>query len=103
MLADIILIALFGLGFGYWINAQKAKEIALAVATRQCLASEVQMLDGYVALTSLSLRRDESGKIHCQRRFSFEFSSTGYERYQGFVVLLGWRVLTVEMDAYRIQ
>jgi hypothetical protein len=103
MLADIILIALFGLGFGYWVNAQKAKEVALAVATRQCLASEVQMLDGFVALTGISLSRDETGKIRCQRRFLFEFSSTGYERYQCFVVMLGLRVQTVEMDAYRIQ
>lgn len=64
---------------------------------------DVQMLDEYVALNSIKLKRDGSGKIQLQRSFTFEFSSTGNERYNGKVLLLGRRVDSVYMEPYRIK
>ena len=53
MLNDFILIGIMCMAYGYWFNAQKAKEIALRAAIGYCLAMEVQMLDGYVALNGI--------------------------------------------------
>ena len=53
------------------------------------MAMEVQMLDGYVALNGIWLKRDKAGKMQLRRSFLFEFSSTGNERYNGTVLMLG--------------
>ena len=103
MLNDIILICFMFLTYAYWINAQKAKEMAFIKAKGHCLAMDVQMLDEYVALNSIKLKRDRSGKIQLQRLFTFEFSSTGDERYNGTLLMLGQRVDSVYMEPYRIE
>ena len=91
------------LAYLYWFNAQKTKEIALATARDHCLTMEVQMLDDYVALNGIRLKRGPLGKIQLQRSFLFEFSSTGNERYNGTVLMLGRRVESVDMEPYRIK
>jgi hypothetical protein len=63
MLNDFILICVMCLTYVYWFNAQKTKEIALATARAHCLAMEVLMLDGYVALNGIWLQRDKLRKI----------------------------------------
>jgi hypothetical protein len=64
---------------------------------------EVQMLDGYVALNGIWLKRDKAGKIRLRRSFLFEFSSTGHERYNGTVLMLGRGVESIYMEPYRIE
>jgi len=103
MLNDIILICFMCLAYLYWFNAQKAKEIALGTARAHCLAMEVQMLDDYVALNGIWLKKDKPRKIQLRRSFLFEFSSTGNERYNGTVLMLGRRVESIYMDPYRIE
>ncbi|MDD1613559.1 MAG: DUF3301 domain-containing protein [Methylococcaceae bacterium] len=103
MLNDIILICFMCLAYLYWFNAQKAKEIALGTARAHCLAMEVQMLDDYVALNGIWLKKDKLRKMQLRRSFLFEFSSTGNERYNGTVLMLGRRVESIYMDPYRIE
>ena len=103
MLTDIILIGVMCLAYGYWFNAQKTKEIALAAARNRCLAMTVQMLDDYVALNSIRLHKNKTGKIQLRRAFVFEFSSTGYERYNGTVFMLDRQIESIYMEPYRIE
>jgi len=103
MLNDIILLCFMCLVYAYWVNAQKAKEIALEAARNHCLVMEVQMLDGYVALNGIWLKRDKAGKLGLRRLFLFEFSSTGNERYNGTLSMLGCRVESIYMEPYRIE
>jgi hypothetical protein len=103
MLDDLILIALLLCAYLYWFNGQKAKEIALKAVRTHCLSLEVQMLDEYVALNSILLKRDRAGKIRLQRIFLFEFSSTGNERYNGTCIMLGRRVESIQMEPYRFD
>ena len=103
MLSDIVLIFLICLAYVYWFDAQKVKEIALDTAKDHCLAAQVQMLDGYVALNGIGLKRDKAGKLQMRRSFQFEFSSTGLERYNGTVLMLGRRVESISMEPYRIE
>jgi len=46
------------------------------------------------------LRRGDIGLLQWYRRYDFEFSSTGHERYPGSVELAGNRLLGIEMSAY---
>ncbi|HEY8158005.1 MAG TPA: DUF3301 domain-containing protein [Methylobacter sp.] len=103
MLDDLILIVLLLSAYLYWFNAQQVKEIALKAVRANCLNLEVQMLDGYVALDSIWVKRDQTGKMRVQRIFLFEFSSTGNERYNGVCIMLGRRVEVIQMEPYRFD
>lgn len=103
MLDDLILIALLLGAYLYWFNGQQVKEVALKAVRTHCLNMEVQMLDEYVALSGIRLKRDQSGKIRLRRTFLFEFSSTGNERYNGVCIMLGQRVESIQMEPYRVD
>ena len=99
---EILFILLFTAGFLYWQSSQKVREIALAATRRHCRDLELQMLDGYIAFHALSLKRDRRGKLHIARGYQFEFSSTGTERYNGQIYMLGRRVESIQLEPYRI-
>jgi hypothetical protein len=101
MIDDIIFIGVLLCGFWYWNSAQKVKEIALTATRDYCSAMEVQMLDAYIALSNVGFERDALGKMQFRRTFSFEFSSTGYERYAGKIVMLGRKIKGIDMEPYR--
>jgi hypothetical protein len=103
MLDDLILIALLLGAYLYWFNGQQVKEVALKAVRANCLNLEVQMLDEYVALNSIRLKRDQAGKMRVRRIFLFEFSSTGNERYNGVCIMLGRRVESIQMEPYRFD
>jgi hypothetical protein len=103
MFNDIVSICLLLLFYWYWKNAQTAKTLALTATKARCKTLEVLMLDDYVALTRIGLKRNAAGRWQLYRRYVFEFASTGEERYQGVCTVLGDRVLSIEMDAYRIE
>lgn len=103
MLEHIILICLLLAGFLYWINYQQVKEIALNATSAHCLAMDVQMLDYYIAVSGIRLQRDKTGKMQIHRTFLFEFSSTGFDRYNGKITMLGRRVESIVMEPHRIN
>lgn len=103
MLDDLILIALLLSAYLHWFNGQRVKEAALQAVRANCLNLEVQMLDEYVALNSIRLKRDKTGKMRLRRTFLFEFSSTGNEHYNGICIMLGRRVESIQMEPYRIE
>lgn len=102
MVIDIVLISLLIIAYLYWSSAQRIKSIALKATRQHCLDMDVQMLDDYIALNDLKLRRDKTGKMHLCRLFQFEFSSTGNERYNGQIVMLGYRIESIQMEPYRL-
>lgn len=86
-----------------WWDGLGAKEIARAYGKRTCRERDVLFLDDTVALSLTRLRRDASGHLRFYRRFDFEFTSDGEQRYRGYVDMLGPQVIHVEMDVYRIH
>lgn len=102
MLVHMIFIGLIIAYCLYWSDAQKVREIAHDATKAHCSNNEVHMLDDYVALTSFELGRDKTGKICMRRRYLFEFSATGYERYHGYCMMSGRRVERIDMEPYRI-
>ncbi|MBI1422857.1 MAG: DUF3301 domain-containing protein [Gammaproteobacteria bacterium] len=86
-----------------WWDGLGAKEVARENCKRVCRERDVLFLDDTVALARLRLRRGSDGNLRVYRRFHFEFTSDGEQRYQGYVDMLGNRVLHTEMEAYRIH
>jgi hypothetical protein len=103
MIDDLILIVLLLSAYLYWLDGQAAKEIAFKAVKTHCLSLELQMLDEYVALDGIGLKRDRTGKMRVSRIFLFEFSSTGNERYNGVCFMLGRRVEAIQMEPYRFD
>lgn len=99
---DFFLILLLLMIAYYWSSSMKAREIAFRAAVAYCQKMDVLLLDDYVALTGQWLKRDDLGTAKVWRSFQFEFSSTGNERYHGKVVMLGGKILTIQLDPYKI-
>lgn len=98
LLPDLILIGLLVLGFMHWSSSQKVKEIALLAVQRYCRQSDIQLLDGYVALNALWCKRDQQSKLRAWRSYLFEFTASGNDRYQGRIVILGKEIQFIQLD-----
>ena len=85
----------------FWWKSKGIKDRAVLVSKRHCQQSGVQMLDGSVVLRALWFKRDTEERIRLWRRYVFEFSSTGEQRYRGQIVMLGDQVELVDMEPYR--
>ena len=103
MLDAIVSISLFLLGYWYWQEAQYCKTLALQATKARCYTLGLIMLDDYVALNRITLKKDVAGHWRICRCYTFEFASTGEQRYRGLCTLLGHYVQSIEMDAYRIE
>ncbi len=85
-----------------WWDGLGAKEVAHKESKRLCQQHDVLLLDDTVAVRRMRLSRHRTGKIGLYRRFVFEFTSDGDQRYFGHIDMLGEIVLQTHMDTYRI-
>ncbi len=95
----VVLLAL-GMMLFFWWDSAGARERAREVARDCCARVGVQFLDDSVELIRLRLRRNTQGRLCFQRRFRFEFSSTGEARFRGQVDMLGKTAEGIHMDPY---
>ena len=87
----------------YWVYAAfQAREIALAAVKRQCNQHNLQLLDQSISIKAVWFKRDAAGNLRFWRSYKFEFSSTGADRYQGLIIMLGRKVTSVSFEAYRL-
>lgn len=92
----ISLIVLAALAW-LWFDSFKAREAGMRAARTTCDAENLQLLDDTVSIASLWPGRTEDGRFALRRVYAFEFSDTGDNRRRGSVLLLGHRVLTVNI------
>lgn len=92
----ISLILLGGLAW-LWMDSFKAREAGMQATRLACESENLQLLDDTVSLSSLRPGRREDGQLLLRRVYAFEFSDTGDNRRKGSVVLLGNRVLVVNI------
>lgn len=100
---DLIAVFAFGALLWLWWNAQGAKQRALQATRAYCKQVHVQLLDDAVALRGFWLKRDNSGRWRTWRSYNFEFTSTGFERYSGRIILLGHRVEHIYLEPHRLN
>ena len=94
----IVMLLLVVVAFLFWNDSLRARERMVQTCVRLCRELKVQFLDETVSLDGLSLRRSSHGWPEFNRVYSFEFSSSGQDRWQGRAVLAGRRVLSVQLD-----
>lgn len=102
-LSDLIVWAVFiGLAY-FWWQAHAAKEMALQATRKYCESVGVQLLDDGLALRGFWIKRDGAGNLCLRRSYSFEFTTTGDQRYHGATVMLGRRLESVQLDPHRLN
>jgi hypothetical protein len=95
---DFLGLLLFA-GIGWlWYDSLSVREIAVAAAKSLCVSEDLLLLDDTVAIARMSLGRDGHGTLRLRRVYAFEFSDTGNDRHSGSIVVLGSRVLVINLD-----
>jgi Protein of unknown function (DUF3301) len=87
----LILVALL------WFDSLQAREAAVRAARGACEAEGLLFLDDTVGIISVKPARDEEGRLKLQRAYEFEYSDTGNNRIAGSVVMLGKRVMLLNI------
>src|ERR1700680_2964525 len=94
----IMLVAVAGAlagAYKVWQISLDAREAANRIAKDTCSRAVVQFLDGTGAFAGFRLTRDSRGKRRRLRTYTFDYTSDGFERAQGFIVLAGGRLEAV--------
>lgn len=95
----ILLLAMAALAW-LWFDSLKVRETAIHAVKAACNVEGLMLLDETVAIRGLKLSRDEDGHIKLQRSYDFEFSNTGNNRSKGSVVLLGNRIVIINVGSF---
>lgn len=82
----------------YWYNSTQARDVAVKYARRECERVGVQLLDQTVARVKLSMSRDEHDRWRIWREYRFEYSEDGLNRYEGRLVILGYRLVRSALE-----
>jgi hypothetical protein len=79
-----------------WHSSLEAREAANRTAREACSRAVVQFLDETVAFAGFRLVRSRhDGRRRLLRTYTFDYTSDGFERSQGFVVMSGRHVEAV--------
>jgi Protein of unknown function (DUF3301) len=78
-----------------WSSNRAAAELAIRYGQRSCQRAEVLWLDQTAHMVSIKLRRKPSGWLGWERKFHFEYSPNGDDRYVGLVTLLGNQLVSL--------
>ena len=97
-MSELILLALFAALAWLWWDSMQAREAAVAAARAACLAEALLILDDTVGIAGIKPARDADGRLLLQRAYDFEFSDTGDNRVKGSVVMLGRRVMLLNLQ-----
>ena len=97
---EIVSILVLGAIAALWLDSIKVREVAVRAARAACTAEGLQLLDDTVAIAGLKLVRDEGGRLKLQRTYEFEYSDTGDNRIKGSVLLIGRRVVILNLGTH---
>ena len=84
----------------FW-QGQAVRERALRATRLHCGKHNVLLLDQTVALKQRRLRWSKRFGPQLERRFGFEFTVSGGERYYGQTDVVGGRVVRIALEAHR--
>ena len=84
----------------FWWQGDKIKSIAMQYLDQYCREQDLQLLDQTIVLKGVWPQRSDSGSLQLRRRYEFEFTSTGEERYRGLIELCGRRMQRIKLEAH---
>lgn len=85
--------------FQFW-RIRSISEAANLYLQHYCKSHQLQLLSVARKTTRLSLK---TGKPDWYSEFAFEFSSSGDDRYQGTLIMVGRYVTKTDVPVHRIQ
>ncbi len=97
----LILLILAALVGAYWWQSGVYKGRAREFAVAHCREHGLQLLDQSMVIDGFWPVRDQ-GRLSFRRRYQFEFSSVGDRRYRGRLELVGMRLVSIELEAYKL-
>ena len=86
-----------------WWDSLRARDAAVQAVRSACASESCQLLDETVAIAGLRLERSDAGGLRLRRVYEFEFSDNGDNRRRGSIVLLGQRVVVVNMGLHLVE
>lgn len=86
----------------FWWQSDKVKSLAMRIVLQYCRQQQLQLLDQTMVLKGVWPQRGEDGGVRLRRRYAFEFTSTGEERYAGKITLIGHKLLDIELAPHII-
>ena len=94
MTGDLLFLTVLAGGlavtYAVWHSSLEAREAANRIAREACSRAVVQFLDGTVAFAGFRLVRSaHDGRRRLIRTYTFDYTSDGFERSQGFVLMSG--------------
>jgi len=95
---SIAALLVAGVLIWFWVDSLRARERALEVGAAACRQTNAQMLDQTVSLVGFGIGLSRQRQLLFRRRYRFEFSTNGVNRWYGIVILLGPIVESVQMD-----
>ena len=98
----LFLFALGGFVIQYWWQSGEFKGRALKLALDYCQQHDLQLLDQSMVIKGYWPKKSRRGIWVIRRTYSFEFTSTGQQRYQGKLVLEGLALDTIELETYQL-
>ena len=81
----------------FWFDSLKVREAAVRAAREVCIGEGLMLLDDTVAISGLKPVRGEDGRLRLQRAYDFENSDTGNNRLKGSVIMMGNRVVILNV------
>ncbi len=97
MASTLAAIIILGLIVIFWLEAARARELAVGISRAACEKERYQFLDGGVYLQRFALRWTSAG-LRFRRMYRFDYSVDGTLRQSGYVLLLG-----SQLEAVHIQ
>lgn len=92
LLLILLLVVLF------WQNNLKSREFAIKCCFSVCNKSNLQLLDQTIALKFIGISTWKKHIPVIYRKYVFEFSIDGNDRYDGFIIITNNRVELVGLD-----
>jgi len=79
-------------------DSLKARETAVAASRAACAAEQLLFLDDTVMIQSIRPVRNDEGHLRLRRVYGFEYSESGDSRRKGSIVLIGDRVIVLNLE-----
>ena len=100
-MGNIYLLLIIALILWYFVHMRKIAESARKFAIQHCQKEQLQFIA--IARSSNRLKFSKRLGLYFETAFTFEFSGDGQSEYQGTVTLAGYRLINIDMPAYRIN
>ena len=94
---ELLLLVIAAAVAWFWLSTIRVREVAVAAARHACDAEGLMLLDDTVSMAAMKPVRDDDGQLKLQRRYEFEYSDTGDNRREGSLVLVGRRVVLLNV------